>query len=65
MLKEVGLEAELGWLAEVRNDIMHGNPSAFISPHRMPEDETLLEELCIKAFIAIHTIAARTGARQA
>lgn len=65
MLKEVGLGTELGWLAEVRNDIMHGNSSPFISPHRMPEDDEKLEELCTKAFIAIHTIAARTRAPQA
>ena len=64
MLKEVGLETELGWLGEMRNDIMHGNPSPFISPHRMQEDERQLEELCTKAFIAIHTIAARTSATQ-
>jgi hypothetical protein len=65
MLQEVGLEAELGWLAEMRNNIMHGNPSPFISPHRMPEDEERLEALCTKAFVAIHTIAARTTTTQA
>lgn len=65
MLKEAGLDSELGWLAEMRNCIMHGNPSPFISPHRMEEDELLLEELCTKAFIAIHTIAARTNPRHA
>lgn len=65
MLKEVGLHGELGWLAEVRNDIMHGNPSPFISPHRVEEDERQLEELCTRAFVAIHTIAARTNPRYA
>lgn len=65
MLKEVGLDSELGWLAEMRNSIMHGNPSPFISQHRMEEDEQKLEDLCTKAFIAIHTIAARTNPRQA
>lgn len=60
MVKEVGLETELAWLVDMRNSIMHGNPNPFISPHRMPDDEEQLETLCTKAFIAIHTIAART-----
>ena len=60
MLKEAGLESELQWLLTMRNDIMHGNPSPFLAHNRMPEDEDKLEHLCINAFIAIHTIAART-----
>lgn len=61
MLKKVGLDEELGWLVTLRNDIMHGNPNQFVRYTRTPELVEELEKLCEKAFLAIHTIAAKTS----
>lgn len=60
MLKKIGLREELGWLVELRNAVMHGNPNPFISYYKEPELEAELEKLCENAFVALHTIAAKT-----
>lgn len=61
MLKSIGLYDELRWLVDMRNAVMHGNPNPFISYSLEPEIEVEVEDLCQKAFIALHTIAGRTS----
>lgn len=65
MVRAAGLEAELGWLTGLRNDIMHGNPTPFAPvgyrPH--PQDQKVLEDYCVRAFAALHTIAAKVPAQ--
>lgn len=61
MLKSIGLLDELEWLVELRNAVMHGNPNPFISYFRKPELESEVEQLCQKAFVALHSIAAKTS----
>jgi len=59
MLRTMGLDQELRWLLDLRNDIMHGNPNPFVQYVRMPAQSDELERLCARAFMAVHTIAAK------
>lgn len=65
MVRVAGLEAELGWLVDLRNDIMHGNPTPFapVDYRPLPEAQKVLEDCCLRAFAALHTIAARVRAQ--
>lgn len=67
MVRAAGLEAELGWMIVLRNDIMHGNPSPFapVDYRPLPEAQKVLEDYCVRAFAALHTIAAKVPAQTA
>ncbi len=61
MLLEAGLDKELRWIVDLRNDIMHGNPSPFspVGYCPLPDAQQVLDDYCCRAFVALHTLAAR------